>query len=149
MSAHTAIVSPLHTPRSCPSLAHNGARTTVPTPPEPVDLVHGEVAPTQADEATPGYSPEDAPAPCDADAPALCDARPPRSSPPERLSWLYVPPFDAAAGILSEEIGAGLELAPVLGRALGRSCLSDAPCASGGPAGRRPLAQCSDGSGGP
>ncbi|CAE7261335.1 unnamed protein product, partial [Symbiodinium pilosum] len=115
LSAHTAIASPPHTPRSYLSLAHNRARTTAPTPGEPEDLVHGEVAPTQADEATPGYSPVDALAPCDAHAPALCDARPPRSSPPERLSWLYVPLLHAAAGSLSEEAVRAWSSHPSLG----------------------------------
>ena len=77
--------------------------------------MHGEVAPTQADEATPGYSPVDALAPCDAHAPALCDARPPRSSPPERLSWLYVPLLHAAAGSLSEEAVRAWSSHPSLG----------------------------------
>ncbi|CAE7573040.1 unnamed protein product, partial [Symbiodinium sp. KB8] len=68
----------------------------------------GEAAPTQAEEATPGFTPPPSPPsppspPAPHAPPRWQDARPPSAQPGDRNSWLFVPLLHAAAGNLSEQ----------------------------------------------
>ena len=60
----------------------------------------GEAAPTQAEEATPGFTPPPSPTAQPA-LPRWQGARPPDALPGDRNSWLFVPLLHAAAGNLS------------------------------------------------
>ena len=62
----------------------------------------GEAAPTQAEEATPGFTPPPSP-PAPHAPPRWQDARPPSAQPGDRNSWLFVPLLHTAAGNLSEQ----------------------------------------------
>ena len=108
LSAHTAVASRPRTPRGRTSPQHNNAHHAAAMPGEGEELVQGEAAPTQADEATPGYSP--------VDAMALCDAGPPCQAPSrDHLSWLYVPLLHAAAGSLSADAARAWSSHPLAG----------------------------------
>ena len=65
----------------------------------------GEAAPTQAEEATPGFTPPPSPPspPAPHAPPRWQDARPPSAQPGDRNSWLLVPLLHTAAGNLSEQ----------------------------------------------